>query len=158
MPSAFFPATATTLYPNAPLQLMRALFIIDVRSREFYPSTAIWGEQVSRPFSRVLRNTVQILNSSLKVSCCVAQAVLRSTDCSAGRACCRPPSHATHFSACATCWMHGASLFATRNSPAIFSRAHDVFVCLALIADANFMSVMIPAAAAALMCSCRILQ
>ena len=26
---------------------MRALFIVDVRSRELYPSVALWGEQVS---------------------------------------------------------------------------------------------------------------
>ena len=33
-------------HPGAPLLPMRALFIIDIRSRELHPTTAVWGEQV----------------------------------------------------------------------------------------------------------------
>ena len=41
-------ATAVSLRRKQQLNLpMRALFIIDVRSRHLYPSAAVWGEQVA---------------------------------------------------------------------------------------------------------------
>ena len=41
-------ATALSLRRKQQLNLpMRALFIIDVRSRHLYPSAAVWGEQVA---------------------------------------------------------------------------------------------------------------
>lgn len=39
----------TCNHPEAPHLPMRALFIIDIRSRELHPSTAVWGEQVILP-------------------------------------------------------------------------------------------------------------
>ena len=58
---------------------MRALFIIDIRSRELHPTTAVWAEQViccpcRRPLMLIMATSCDYI---LQVACCVAQAVLR---------------------------------------------------------------------------------
>ena len=53
-------------------------------------------------------------DSELQVSCCVAQAVLRSVERNTANACCSE-CRLTLLLACATSWMCGASRFATRK-------------------------------------------
>lgn len=92
--------------------LMRALFIIDVRSRELYQSTAVWGEQVSVPcrlpcptlttrMSRFLAAWHKLFSGEYHRTLCET--------CSAFRV--------MLSAACAMFWMLGDSPFATRNSP-----------------------------------------
>jgi hypothetical protein len=101
-------------------------------------------------------HNISTLNSSFKVSCCVAQAVLRSTDQTLARAYCSV-SRLKFFSACATCWTHGASLFAIRDSPALFSMHYMIYFTLLRLTMPKVISLMHAAAVAALICSCRIL-
>ena len=97
--------------------LMRALFIIDVRSRELYQSTAVWGEQVSVPcrlpcptlttrMSRFLAAWHKLFSGEYHRTLYL---IALCEPCSA----CRVMLSA----ACAMFWMLGDSPFATRNSP-----------------------------------------
>ena len=136
--------------------LMRALFIIDVRSRELYQSTAVWGEQVSVPcrlpcptlttrMSRFLAAWHKLFSGEYHRALCET--------CSAFRV--------MLSAACAMFWMLGDSPFATRNSPLLRNccRTPRLLFCAAYMPHVAFARLMVLfAAAATAICCCQNMQ